>query len=192
MQKAIDIVLIPPDAIQQKCIEYNQLIKPKHIQLNTTNQLPHISLLMGGANNDTLDQAQHKLATIVDTFNPLKLEIYDVHTGGASVLSVRITDELYNLHKQIVEHISPLLQYDNELASVYDHANALPKTLKWINNFMENSALEKFDPHITIGDAELTRNNVELPLHFIVDRIAICHLGNLCTCREVLFELQLN
>ena len=56
-------------------------------------------------------------------------------------------------------------------------------------NYPEKSSFENFFPHITIGYGEI--NNFSFPIIFSVSKLALCHLGNHCTCRKILASTNL-
>ncbi|MBT3538706.1 hypothetical protein HOF40_01690 [Candidatus Parcubacteria bacterium] len=64
------------------------------------------------------------------------------------------------------------------------------KTFFWVDNYITGSSLEKYWPHITLKGCDKPKYN-DLPKKFIANRIAICHLGDHCTCRKVLWETKL-
>ena len=188
----IDIVLIPPDDVIEKCIDLNQQIKSNYIKLSKEKQIPHISLLMGGCSQQNLTEVNKLLLEIVKRFKPFELEIVKARSGKVSSnLVIKRNSKIFDLHKQIVDNIASLLTYNNKIESVYDSINSLPFTLDWINGFLNNSTLGNFDPHITLGDAPLDGSIIKLPISFVVNRLAVCHLGNMCTCRKTLFEYKL-
>ena len=57
-------------------------------------------------------------------------------------------------------------------------------TLLWIKSYPEKSSFERFSPHITLGYGKL--ENYSFPRIIGVSQLAVCHLGNHCTCRKVL------
>ncbi len=66
---------------------------------------------------------------------------------------------------------------------------ASESTLAWIKNYSEKSSFEKFFPHITIGYGEI--NDYSFPIKFTASKLALCHLGNHCTCRKILASVKL-
>ena len=62
-------------------------------------------------------------------------------------------------------------------------------TLLWIKNFSTESSFEKFFPHITIGFG--ATKALDLPIEFAPVRLAMCHLGNHCTCKKILTSICL-
>jgi hypothetical protein len=72
---------------------------------------------------------------------------------------------------------------------VFGNETVNKSTLLWIENFPAESVYEKFFPHITLGYGQTTLEN--LPIDFKVPKIALCQLGNHCTCRKVLASAEL-
>ena len=66
----------------------------------------------------------------------------------------------------------------------------------WIRNYSKESSLDKFSPHITIGigEVESETRGLAYPIKFNTSKLALCHLGNYCTCRKVisLHDLKTN
>jgi hypothetical protein len=62
-------------------------------------------------------------------------------------------------------------------------------TLLWIKNYPEKSAFENFFPHITIGYGQV--DDSSFTAEFTASKLALCHLGNHCTCRKVLAAAEL-
>lgn len=199
MKKAIDIVLLPSKEITEEAIRLNSSLAIKFpdnkTQLNKNNCLPHISLMMGVIDDKKIAEAQKILDRMADKFHSLKLEIYRVSIGTnpknfiASSLDVRVTSELQSLHESIMNEFAELVSNDAKLEDVIDSVNVDPKTLSWINNYKVNSSFENFSSHITIGFGEI---EMEVPRFFEASELAICHLGNFCTCREILAKVTLS
>ncbi len=40
--------------------------------------------------------------------------------------------------------------------------------------------------HIGIGEVENEICGIEFPIQFTASKLALCHLGNYCTCRKIL------
>jgi hypothetical protein len=67
---------------------------------------------------------------------------------------------------------------------IYDDVVA-PSTLEWIRTYPQKSSYENFRPHITLGYGQVPPG-LSFPIPFTAARLALCHLGNHCTCREML------
>jgi hypothetical protein len=83
----------------------------------------------------------------------------------------------------------PYFRRDVTEEMIYGEEEVAQTTLDWIENYAEKAAFGNFMPHITIGygDAE----EEMLPITFRASRLALCHLGNHCTCRKVLAAVNL-
>jgi 2'-5' RNA ligase len=202
---AVDVVLLPPDEIMDKVIEVNQaLIKTfdNKIVLNKQNCLPHISLAMGCIKKDDIPEIDTVLKDVADKFSSLTLTISDIHketipTGEkVSGFVIVKTKELQLLHETVMNKLSPYFTYDVSLDMIY----ALPDqqveevTTYWIKNYPKESSFERFWPHVTIGidEVEDETRGIKFPMPFSVSKLALCHLGNYCTCREIvlLYDLK--
>ncbi len=195
---AVDIVLLPPDDVTDLAISANkELLKsnPPGITLDKQRCLPHISLDMGLLDEEKLEEAKQLLATIAAETKALDLAITGVTTTVSkepevSVLTVE-GDGLQRLHEKVADAFSHLLQQgivENVRWVENQQGEVMPIWEKWVKDFAKNASYEKFRPHITIGLGKV-RNPGKIP--FIATWLALCHLGNYCTCREVLAEFGL-
>jgi hypothetical protein len=70
---------------------------------------------------------------------------------------------------------------------IYGSEKVAETTLLWIKNYREKSSFEMFSPHITIGYGQV--GTPAGPIEFRASKLALCHLGNHCTCRKVLVSV---
>lgn len=197
-QIAIDVVLLPSQKLMDEAIEANkELIKqhPNKIILNKENCLPHISLAMGCINPKNIDEVQKILREIADKYHNEPLNVTGVHieTNSAgekvSVLKIEKTRTLQSLHEQIMQ--KPAVFFSNKVTAdmLLSDKPIGESTLLWIKNYSEKSSYANFFPHITLGYGELIN---EFPrTEFFASKLALCHLGNHCTCRKVLATAEL-
>lgn len=195
---AIDIVLLPPEPVMNIILEWNKnLIRndARNLMLNKHDILPHISLVMGCLSSDKLATAQKILQSILKNHNMLELQAPAVRTLGApdhrivATLDIALNAALIKLHESIVNAFRPLLTQDASELNLFDSPPIDHSTLEWINDFIPHHCFENFWPHITLGFGAPT--TAFKPFAFQVTRIAICHLGNHCTCRKILAEESL-
>jgi 2'-5' RNA ligase len=106
-----------------------------------------------------------------------------------SVFEVEKTKSLQSLHEEVMENLAPYFSYDVTSDMIYAGAEVEESTLLWIKNYPEKSSFSNFSPHITIGYGEM--NNFSFPIKFGVSKLALCHLGNHCTCREIILSIKL-
>jgi 2'-5' RNA ligase len=198
-KKAVDVVLLPDEAMTEKAIETNaELVKKfgKKIVLNKENCLPHISLAMGCVDEDDVASVDKILQTIAKECSLGDLKVSGVRSSGnsvgekVSVFEVEKTEELQLLHKTVMEKLELYLSQDVTADMIYGDEEVAETTLLWIKNYREKSSFDKFFPHITIGYGELSDSS-SFPIQFTASRLALCHLGNHCTCRKILVSTKL-
>lgn len=197
-QIAVDVVLIPDDEMTNIAIEANKkLLKknPDKIVLGREYCLPHISLAMGCIERKQMADVVVVLRKIAGEFSIGSLRIVDVHTytntagEKVSALQIENTDVLQSLHERVMASMKLYFSYDVTADMVLSDGEVGESTLLWIKNYPAQSSYEKFFPHITLGYGEILFEN--LPIDFMVTKIALCHLGNHCTCRKVLAAAEL-
>ena len=197
-QIAVDVVLIPSDQMTNIAIEANRRLSkkiPGKIILDGDKCLPHISLAMGCIDQKQIADIEKILCKITGEFPVGSLRIAGVHTHTnitgekVSVLQIENTDRLQTLHEKVMTAMKPYFSYDVTADMVLSDETVSKSTLLWIKNYPAESGYEKFFPHITLGYGETTLEN--LPIDFTVTKIALCHLGNHCTCRKVLAATEL-
>jgi len=211
---AVDAVLLPSDEMMDKAIEANkELLKqrigfpqggvPDKIVLDRKNCLPHISLAMGCIDEKDIAVIEKILQTIAKQHSLGQLSVIAVRVGTnsvgekVSVFKVERTKTLQLLHKEVMRRLAPYFSYDVTADMVLSPPEASESTLLWIKNYPEKSSFENFSPHITIGYGELndfsfgSREVGALPIKFTASRLALCHLGNHCTCRKILASTEI-
>jgi 2'-5' RNA ligase len=189
---AIDVVLLPPEDIMDKAIEINSQFADDPIKLNKENCLPHISLCMGVVKEKNLLKIKEIIDGISKQFSKLFLtidEISDEHV----CFEIKNNENLQKLHEEIMTKLSSYLSYDATTDMCFSPPPVVEKTLTWINNYKKTS-FENFYPHITLGISKLEISKLEnrkLNIDFIASKLAVCHLGNYCTCRKVIISSDL-
>lgn len=209
-KQSIDFVLLPPEEISDKVIELNKKLKRNYsnprIILNKEACLPHISLLIGTISPENLMQIQETLNRVALQFSPIELilkslDLEDLPAKDRTLkiagFSLAKSNSLQKLHETLLYEMKKYSLEDTTKDTMYNSQEIDEKDTPWmfsyINNFSKNSSLEKFNPHITIGDGEMYSQDYPdyLPLTFKASRLALCHLGNYCTCRKILAENKL-
>ena len=195
---AVDAVLLPSDEMVDKAIEANKKLQERgsdKIVLGRQNCLPHISLAMGCIDQKELIDIEKLLQTIAARYGVQELEIVGVGVGTnavgekVSVFQVEKTAALQSLHEEVMRSLKPYFRYGATADMVLSPPSAEESTLLWIRNYAGKAAFENFFPHITIGYGE--SGGFSFPMKFTASRLALCHLGNHCTCRKVLILSEL-
>ena len=196
-RKAVDVVLLPDEAMMDKVIEANAEMVERfgaEIVLNKENCLPHITLAMGCVDAKDTATIEEILQSISKEFSLGELRVIGVRTTvnsrgeKVSVFEVEKTDQLQLLHEKVMKEMSPYFSSD-VTGDMMAGQEVSETTLLWIKNYREKSSFAKFLPHITIGYGEI--EDQSFPVKFAVSKLALCHLGNRCTCRKILLSIAL-
>ena len=185
---AIDIVLLPPENVMDKAIEINSQFADDPINLNKENCLPHISLCMGVVEEKNLPKIKEIIDKTSKKFSKLFLTI-DKISDGCICFEIKNNENLQKLHEEIMTKLSSYLSYDATTEMCFSPPPVVEKTLFWINNYKDKLSSENFHPHITLGISKL--DSQELNIDFVASKLAVCHLGNYCTCRKVIISSDL-
>jgi 2'-5' RNA ligase len=195
---AIDVVLLPEEKVTALAIEANKILVRKFgekIVLDRSHCLPHISLFMGCIDDGDIPTAGEVLQKIASDISLDELIITGLHIAensrgeAVSAFQIDATPQLQTLHEQIMNELLPLTDNDVTAEMLVNPEEVEQLTLMWIKNYRDKSSFENFLPHITIGYGQATET--DLPVKFTASKLAICHLGNHCTCREVLWSVEL-
>lgn len=197
-KKAVDVVLLPNEAMTDKAIEANAELVAKfgsEIVLNKENCLPHISLAMGCVDEKDIDSVERILRTLAEEHSLGELMVTGIRTTvnsrgeSVSLFEVEKTEELQQLHQEVMEKLGAYLSYDVSSDMIYGDEEVSESALFWIANYRRKASFDKFFPHITIGYGE--PDNLSFSIKFTASRLALCHLGNHCTCRKILLSFEI-
>jgi len=195
---AVDVVLLPSEEMADKAVSVNKgLLKQcaDQIVLDKENCLPHISLAMGCIDERDIADIETVLQTIAEQSSLGQLSVIGIHTGTnsagekVSLFQIEKTEALQSLHKEVMQKLAPYFSYDVTADMLFSTTKVSESTLAWIKNYPENSSFDRFFPHITIGYGEI--NELSFPIEFAASKLALCHLGNHCTCRKILASVEL-
>jgi 2'-5' RNA ligase len=193
---AVDIVLLPDEAMMDLAIAANASLVEKfnsEIVLNKKDCLPHISLAMGCIEHEDIERAGELLQPLAAII-PKRLKTGGIQKSTSSsgeivsVIGIQRTKKLQKLHEKVSGTIKPFFTYDVKEDMVAG-GKAGQTTLQWIANYPDKASYSNFSPHITIGYGDL--QDIELPQDFAVSSLAICHLGDHCTCRKILWSVEI-
>ena len=198
VKMAVDIVLLPSEQMTNKAIEANSRLLTQfadQIILDKENCLPHISLAMGCIDKRDIACIEKILQTIAVKYPTGQLSVIGIDTATNSVgekvsaFELEKTQRLQSLHEEVMRRTAPYFSYDVTAEMVLPPPIAGKSTLLWIKNYPEKSAFENFFPHITIGYGQT--DDFSFPAKFTASKLALCHLGNHCTCRKILAVVEL-
>lgn len=194
---AVDAVLLPPEKVIAWAIEANRELQkqcPGRIILGRETCLPHISLAMGCINNIDIIKIGGILQELAEKHHPGELISIGIHVGTnsigekVSVLELESTKKLQSIHEELMLRLKPYFSHDVTAKMVLSPPQACESTLRWIREFPEKSSFQRFFPHITLGYGKLTE--FPFPAYFKAESLALCHLGNHCTCKKILTSVE--
>jgi len=195
---AVDVGLLPSEEMTNQAIESNKGLLKQYadrIILDKENCLPHISLAMGCMDERDITNIEKILKSITEKYRPGRLSVVGINIGTnslgekVSAFEVEKTERLLSLHKEVMRRITPYFSYNVTAEMVLSPPMASESTLLWIKNYPEKSAFKNFFPHITIGYGQV--DDFSLTAEFTASKLALCHLGNHCTCRKILAAVEL-
>lgn len=205
---AID-VLIEPDAVMaNNARAINTQLRRNYAQgyaLDATH-LPHITLVQRYIHSHDLEGVKAIVAKVLATQNLSSLQLtatgYTASTWGATGLllyNVERTAELQQLEDKIVAAVQPYAVSGGTAAAFVRAPGEQidPKTIQWVENFVPAHSGEKYEPHVTLGLAnlEFLKTLTAAPFANFTFRpasIAIYQLGNLGTAQRNLASWPVN
>jgi 2'-5' RNA ligase len=197
---AVDVVLLPDEEMTDRVAGINaELVKQGNTEIVLSKEccLPHISIAMGCIDEADISKIEKMLAELVRQRPIQKLVVYGVFTSinkngdKVSVYIVEKTEQLQKLHEEVMNRMAKYTTYEakKEMIYGYPEETVAEGTLLWINNYREKASSANFLPHITVGYGVIP--TPEAPIEFGVSSLALCHLGNHCTCRRILTSVDL-
>ncbi|MBS3137353.1 hypothetical protein J4232_02885 [Candidatus Woesearchaeota archaeon] len=184
---AIDVVLLLPQEIIDEAIKVNSKLNNDQIVLNNKNCLPHISLCMGVVQKKDLPIVAKIIENIASDTQRLNSELTGIKDYTA--FDIRNNIQLQKLHEMLMNKLSQYLTYDATVEMFYSSHLVEPKSLFWVNNYKDKFSFDNYYPHITLGVGKVEKKKMNLT--FTASTVALCHIGNYCTCRKVLFTADL-
>jgi 2'-5' RNA ligase len=160
---AIDIALEPDATMIEHAMAANaRLLKsfPKGFSLDATHH-PHISMLQQFVRTDDLDKifaaANAVLAKGKPTTWTLKAYKYyyiPAPPMGVAGIVVEPTDELHRLQDALIKAVEPYTVKTGTPAAFFSEdegRDIQPQLISYVENFVQDAAGKRFNPHVTIG-----------------------------------------
>lgn len=196
---AIDVVLLPSEEMMDIAIKINKELLKEYenkIILDKQKCLPHISLCMGCIDKNNILEIEDILKDIVLQFSKMnlvadKLKPETIPTGKiVSGMVIQNTKELQDLHEIVMKKLWNFLSYNVEVSMLFNPLEVEEVTFYWIKNYAKKyDNPSSFHPHLTVGFGETDK--FQFPIKFTSSKLALCQLGNYCTCRKVIISFDL-
>ncbi|MBN1431228.1 MAG: hypothetical protein JW931_00470 [Methanomicrobiaceae archaeon] len=201
---AIDIALIPEKKVMDLSIGLNKQLCEKagdySMVLGESECLPHISLAMCGIHANRLDKLKSAVFEKLRGFIPYKAEFsgYAVieTSGGDTVSGIDIIKDetILGIQDILVEVLDDFRC--EKITPDFFSGNGIDISdfsLDYSENYLKNQTGDNFSPHITLGHGNIKEVSVyeDCPEFFTCNRLAICHLGNHCTCAGILGSIEI-
>ncbi len=196
---AVDVVVLPEADVSERAIRANAALATAgqgEIVLGEGGGLPHVSLCMGCLDERDLTAVEVVVRAIAAGKRLTGLRITQTYVcknaqgRAVSCYAVERTRELQTLHETVMRRLGPMLTYDVAAEMLSGGGRIAETTLEWIRTYPEQASFEKFLPHITLGYGAAVEDPGP-PIASGPGRLAVCRLGNHCTCREVLVAVPL-
>jgi 2'-5' RNA ligase len=199
---AVDVALLPPDPVMDEAIRINQALiagnSDGEVRLDRQTCIPHITVAMGAVRREKLREVETAVGRIARHCTPMTLTIdaiehTSVSTGErVSAFHVLRPEIIQLFHKTVMNAVSRYA-VPEAAPEMFADETVSASSVDCLRRFRERSSFARYSPHITLGFGEIEPflPGLDFPLRFEVTRVAICHLGNHCTCREILAEFEL-
>jgi 2'-5' RNA ligase len=183
---AVDVAVLLPPAVADVAVALSAglpALESLGLRLDAAH-LPHITLTQQFVTRTAVPEVAAAVERVVREQPALSLAVVGPGRGSQSIwMQIGLTPELARLHRALMD---VLLPFEQRGGGPLDFAggDARDGDVTWVSGFRRGSSFDSFTPHVTLGH---TRGlpHVE-PIGFIADKVALCHLGRFCTCREVL------
>ncbi|MFQ5952449.1 MAG: hypothetical protein ACE5JK_03485 [Candidatus Omnitrophota bacterium] len=188
---ACDVVLLPSREAMEKAVEVNSEHVKKtgnsEIVLDIEKCLPHVTLAMGCIKEEKLKELDKVLKSIADDVLPVRLKTIPLKSGKASI-RIEKSRDIELLHELVMIRMSPFFTYNVSKEMIYNFENEEISdiTFDYIRKFSTQSSFENYIPHITVGHGDIS-TEVD-SFEFASQELALCHLGDYCTCRKVILS----
>lgn len=191
---AVDAALLLPPEANKKVIEINREIvalSGSDIVLDEEKCLPHITLSMGCLREEDLSEAQKVLEDISRSFKSIPIKTFPVEEEELASIRIEKKRDIELLHEIVMIRLSPFLTNKAAIDMFFtfggEEVNDI--TLEYVSKFPLTSCFENYTPHITAGYGPA---KTRIPsFEFTSSTIALCQLGNFCTCRRILASFSL-
>lgn len=189
---AVDVAILLPSTTHHRLRQLNAPCPAtggRGFRFDDTHH-PHVTLGQHFVELEDVDAVQADLTPVFARQTEIALQVTGARRGRTSLAAViSPTPELQHLHEQVFRAVERYeVEGTRDAFQVDDHP-ARDSDVQWVTRFRQDSAFERFDPHITIGIGSAPA--LLVPWSFTANTVALCRLGRFCTCRDRLADWTL-
>lgn len=193
---AIDVALLLPEEVVGIVTSINDELVSRHnspIRFGKGGSLPHITLAMACVSRSDIKEINERLAGIACVRKALSLQLESFSVDEelptnerVSSFSIQNSVTIRELQRSVREGLTPFFSHELSREMLFRPDDVSYETFEWMKKYVHDfPRAAAFNPHLTIGIGT-TRPAISLPLPFTASELALCHLGNNCTCNTVL------
>jgi hypothetical protein len=200
---SLNVVIVPPSNISNQAIELSDIVSgwDTYFKLSESGPFPHISLYQAEFPVANIDAIRSKLLAYASAkrsfdISPIS-EVYKLEDKDFFEVQYLPTDELYELHKDILELLNPLRQGLLRSRDKERFAKLSPDLQKNLEDWGYRLTGSAFRPHLTLARLRDPENvsNASLPkkdFNFQVSQIGLFELGDHGTCVKMIETYKLD
>jgi len=189
---AVDVAILLPPAARRRLQRLNAecpATPGRGFRFNDTHH-PHVTLGQHFVDLDGLEAVRADLTPVFARQSPIDLQVTGARSGRTSLAAVvSPTPDLQRLHEWVLRALEPHEVTGSHGAFQVDDHPARAADVRWVTRFRQDSAFDRFDPHITIGIGSAPA--ALAPWRLTANDVALCRLGRFCTCRDRLADWTL-
>ena len=211
--KAINIALLPDKRGVAIAQQFNRMLRDKSSSCFAFDHAhhPHITLFQMYVKSDDIPEVITRVEDHLREFKTGEVFFKELEKGsnfadeGSEYLpSLSIRDPknlISSLHNKVANLVSDLrvkkVQGNRRLCFFSGGSSVTNKSMEYVSKFYDQSSFDKYSPHMAIGIGK--ENEVEEVVNkqltilqeekkFKSDKLVVGHLGNYCTCTQIIQE----
>ncbi len=200
---AIDVLLTPSEKMTEQAIYLNKLMmqnNPASFHLDTLS-IPHITLVQCFVHESDLPKIENELQGLYqyikeDTLRAKRLVYSPDQEESFATIQIQKSKLLLFLHEEAIKRLKPYMLVQGSSKAFVPNTDGTPIdsfTLSYVPKFVEKYSHENFQPHISLGVAqvdflEMLAQRVFSPLEFQASSLAIYQMGDSGTAKKQLWK----
>ena len=186
---AIDIVLLLPPEVVEKCVFVNSQLDNSSYVSFASGYNPHITLGMGCIFQKDLEVVKNKVQKLAEKIKPFNLRIFGYSGERTFGFGIDKNSELMMVHNEAISLLKEIASYGDATYEMFNESEKVkddPGLVKWVSNFITEHSGELYDPHISLGKGD--KPKMDFPINFTVNKIGLFHIGQRGSCKEKFAE----